>query len=262
MESGEVHISIITAVRNCSSTIRSLLESVERQSYLPYEHIIVDGESTDDTRAICEEYARRVPYRVKIISIPPKGIYDALNHGISHATGNVTGLLHGNDRFYSNLVLKKVAEAFRDDNDLDLVYSDIVHVKPDGKLGLYYSGKKFKPALLKWGFLFPHPSMYVSTSLYKKYGLYAAGYMTAADFEWTIRALLKGHHKIKYLPICSVAMSVGGISTTPYSRLIRNPYEKMKAWRANGYRLCPLRLFGRYFMALISLFNKNLHYNE
>lgn len=90
-------ISIITVTYNSGATLRDTLESVLQQDYSDYELIIKDGGSTDDTLDICREYEPRFGGRMKLISSPDKGPYDAMNQGIRAASGEVVGMLNSDD---------------------------------------------------------------------------------------------------------------------------------------------------------------------
>ena len=81
-------ISIITACYNSSATIGDTLKSVTEQDYKNIEHIIVDGASTDDTLQIVKQF----PHVAKVVSEKDDGIYDAMNKGISLATGEVMSI--------------------------------------------------------------------------------------------------------------------------------------------------------------------------
>jgi glycosyltransferase involved in cell wall biosynthesis len=83
-------ISIITATWNSAVTIENAILSVASQGYPDLEHIIVDGNSSDATLPIIFSHADRID---KLISEPDHGIYDAMNKGISVATGDVIGIL-------------------------------------------------------------------------------------------------------------------------------------------------------------------------
>ena len=72
-------ISIITATYNSGTTLRDTLESVLRQDYSDYEYIIKDGGSTDNTLDICREYEPKFEGRMKLLPVPDKGMYDAMN---------------------------------------------------------------------------------------------------------------------------------------------------------------------------------------
>ena len=126
-------ISIITASFNSGSTIRNTIESVMRQTHQDWELIIKDGGSKDATLDVCRELETRAAGRMKILSNPDKGIYDAMNHGIEVATGDVIGLLNSDDFYTSGDVLAAISEVFEKDDKLDAVYGDI-HYVHDGAL--------------------------------------------------------------------------------------------------------------------------------
>ena len=99
-----MRISIITATYNSERTLRNTLDSVLRQDYHGYEHIIIDGGSTDNTLAIIREYEPRFAGHLRWISEPDHGIYDAMNKGIRMAKGEVVGILNSDDFYASNSV--------------------------------------------------------------------------------------------------------------------------------------------------------------
>lgn len=255
----EPKISLITPVLNAGEALEQTLQSVEAQTLHPYEHIIVDGLSTDGSLERLKEYAARVPYTVRILSCPPKGVYNALNQGFNEADGDVLGLLHGGDRFASAGVLSEYASAFCDHPEVPLVYADIRYFREDGKSGRYYSGAPFRPSLLKWGYMFPHPSMYIRRRLWDEYGPYREDYTIGADFEWIVRILLAGGETARYLPLLSVEMQPGGLSSRWRHRLCTTPREKLRALRTNGFPTCPLRLLARYLYALPNPFASRLN---
>ena len=94
-------ISIITATFNSAKTLSQTLESVLKQTYHDYEHIIVDGLSKDNTMEIVKQYEAKYNGKLKYISEKDTGIYDAMNKGIKMATGDVIGILNSDD-IYAN----------------------------------------------------------------------------------------------------------------------------------------------------------------
>lgn len=106
-------ISIVTATYNSGESLRDTLESVLSQTYDDYEHIIVDGGSTDNTLDILREYEPRYNGRLKWHSEPDRGIYDAMNKGITRATGELVGLLNSDDFYTSDDVLASIAENYQ-----------------------------------------------------------------------------------------------------------------------------------------------------
>ena len=117
-------ISIITAVYNNASMIVGCLDAILDQCYLNIEVIIIDGGSTDGTLELIQKYKNIMSV---IVSEPDNGLYDALNKGISLATGDVVGFMHSDDLFYDQHTLYKVATAFSNHN-IDAVYGDLIYV--------------------------------------------------------------------------------------------------------------------------------------
>ena len=105
-------ISIVTATWNSAETVRDTFDSVLRQDYKDYEYIVVDGGSKDETLDIIREYEPKFGGRMKWKSEPDRGIYDAMNKGISRATGEVVGILNSDDFYTSFDVLKAIARRF------------------------------------------------------------------------------------------------------------------------------------------------------
>ena len=154
-------ISLITVTYNAGDVLCCAIESVLHQTYPNLEYIIVDGASKDNTLDIIRAYEPQFQGRMKWISEPDRGLYDAMNKGICMATGDVVGILNSDDFFTSNDVLEKVAECFAD-NDVDAVYGDIHFVRSDdlNRCVRYYSSRIFRRGLMRLGFIPAHPSFY------------------------------------------------------------------------------------------------------
>lgn len=228
-------ISIITTSYKSETTIKNTIDSVLSQTYNNIEYIIIDGASKDSTISIIKEYEHLFNGNLKYVSEPDKGIYDAMNKGISMATGDVIGILNSDDFFTSNDIIEKIVNCF-EDNDIDAVYGDIHFVKDSdlNKSVRYYSSKIFNPKLFRFGFMPAHPSFYCKKECYEKYGLYSLDYKLAADFDLLLRFINKNKIKTKYLPLDFVTMRTGGASTKNLkSRLTLNK-ENIKACRMNG----------------------------
>lgn len=239
-------ISLITPVLNEHETLSETLNSVLNQSVYPHEHIIVDSGSTDGSLEIIEAYKRKAPYPVKVIKTPAEGVYAALNTGNSLATGDIIGLLHGDDFYSSHQLIEFVSSTFARDSEIELLYGDVHYVNKRGARKRYYSGAHFSPKTLLEGFAFPHPSMYIRRSLWEKIGPYDTGLRIAADYEWAVRATLIHKAKILYLPLDMVAMHEGGLAFQWTNRLFQHIPERRRALRQNGIRVSVLRLLGRY----------------
>lgn len=109
-------ISIITVTYNSAKTLKETLESVLKQKYTNYEHIIVDGLSKDNTIEIVKEYEEKYNGKLKYISEKDTGLYDAMNKGIKMATGDIIGILNSDDIYAHENVLQEIAEKFKETN--------------------------------------------------------------------------------------------------------------------------------------------------
>ena len=228
-----VKISIITVCYNSAATVRGTIESVLSQSYSNVEHVIVDGGSTDRTLKILAEYQGRI---ARVISEPDQGLYDAMNKGIRAATGEVIGILNSDDFFEAPDVLANVADEFAASPDTDIVFGDVVFVRP-GDLDAvvrHYSSRRFRRWKLRFGWMPPHPATFVRSGVYDRCGGYCLDYKIAADYEMFVRWLLRYRLNFRRLDRVIVRMRTGGASTAGLrSSLVLNA-EIVRACRENG----------------------------
>lgn len=245
-------ISIITATYNSASTVRDTFESVLRQDYSDYELVVVDGGSKDNTVAIIQEYEPKFGGRMKWKSEPDRGLYDAMNKGISRATGDVVGILNSDDFYSHEQVLSTIAAAFEKQQELDAVYADVVYVdwNDTSKLIRYYSSKMFSRGLMRLGFMPAHPTFYCKKSTYDKFKLngskiegfkgnpdcayFNTTYKIAADFENLLRMIFVGRIKTQYIPQQFVTMRAGGASSSGMASHRQIERDHRRAFRENG----------------------------
>lgn len=222
-------ISIVTAVFNRAGTIANALRSVETQSYRTVEHIIQDGGSTDGTLDIIRQSHAS---SVQLVSEPDGGIYDAINKGISRASGDIIGLMHSDDFFVHDEVLERVAEAFHDPA-VDGVYGDLDYVSASdtGKIVRRWRSGPYRPDLLKHGWMPPHPTLYLRREVFDCWGLYDTSMRIAADYEAMLRYLVKGDIHLAYIPEVLVKMRVGGESNRSLARILQKSREDYTALR-------------------------------
>ena len=208
-------ISIITITYNSAKTLPRALESVQSQNYDDIEHIIVDGASTDGTMEIIKNYSKgqrdkvQCTKEVRWISEPDGGIYDALNKGIRMATGDVIGFLHSDDAFYSPDSVAQIAAAFAD-GKVDVVYGDLQYCHGD-KVTRRWVSNAFNPCALKYGWMPPHPTLYVRRKVYQEVGEYDAWFRISADYDMILRIFTAGYNS-RYIPEVLVKMETGGAS--------------------------------------------------
>lgn len=229
-------ISVVTTTFNSGRTVRHTIESLLSQTYEDFEHIIIDGGSNDDTLDIIMEMEPRYKGRLKWISEPDKGIYDAMNKGIRMATGDVVGLLNSDDFYSSKNVLGNIAKA--KDEDWDAVYGDVhyVNAKDLDRCVRYYSSKGFSPWKMRLGYIPAHPSFYCKKEIYEKYGTFDTSYKIAGDFDLLLRLIFINKIRLKYIPMDFVTMRTGGVSTSGMQSHRKIFAEHMRAYKENGVK--------------------------
>lgn len=201
-------ISIITITYNSAKTVQRALASVQEQTYPDIEHIIVDGASTDGTKEIIEAYAKK-HQNVRWKSEKDSGIYDALNKGIGMATGDVIGFLHSDDKLYSPDSIGQIAAAFLT-SETDVVYGDLQYCNGQ-RVVRRWKSNDFHPRALKYGWMPPHPTVYVRSKVYQEVGLYDDGFHISADYDMILRIFTAGY-QTRYIPEVLVSMETGGAS--------------------------------------------------
>ena len=260
------------------------MESVLRQTWPDIEYLVVDGESTDGTVEIIQEYEPRFAGRLRWISERDCGMYDAINKGIRMATGEVVGILNADDVMASDHMIEQVVSAFSvNSNPLtvgrgtlikegeprlavagsphhadvpDAVYGDIRFVANRRDVGLdelraektvrYYSAQNWRPWMLQWGFMPPHPSVYIRRASFVRLGGYSLEYNIAADYALIIRFFRQAQLSCRYVPMCFVDMRMGGKSTKSWrSNLLLNQ-EIVRGNREAGYFCCLPMLLPKY----------------
>ena len=275
-------ITLITACYNSVETIGTAIESVLSQKSVDVEYIVVDGGSKDGTVDIIKEYADKTlnsqlltpNFTFRWLSESDKGMYDAINKGIKMATGDIVGILNADDMFESENTLAHVVEAFRRGGvesggvgelrvesggvesggvgeGIDCVYADIRFVKDDLQTtSRYYSAKHWKPWMLQWGKMPPHPSVYIRRKLFERHGLYKLGYDIAADYELLVRYLRKAGVTARYIAGSVVRMRMGGKSTRGWRSNLKLNQEIVRANRENGYFCCLPMLLPKYLFKI------------
>ena len=225
-------ISIITAVYNRESTIERCVLSVLNQKYQNIEYIIVDGLSTDGTLDVLRKFDGQI---TKLVSEKDLGIYDALNKGLSMATGDVIGFLHSDDYYANDSVVDTIAGAL-DSNDCDLIYADLdfFHQNTPEKSMRFYSSSFFKPWMMRFALQPAHPTVYARKALYDRVGNFNLAYKISADFDWLVRSFVLANCKSKYLKFTFVKMQMGGASTGGIKAVIRHNAEDLKILKSHG----------------------------
>ncbi len=219
------------------------MSSVKAQTYGDVEHVVVDGQSTDGTLDIIRS---NVCGNSVLISEPDAGIYDAINKGIKRCSGEVIGLLHSDDIFFSSETISRVVRVFQE-NPLDAVFGDVEFFRgsPSNVIRRYRS-RFFRPSRMKWGWFPAHTSLFLRRSVFEKFGLYKTDFEIAADIDFLIRIFRHNELRWKYLPEVIVKMGVGGVSTSGVRGTILLNREVHRALRENDVPASYFRILSKY----------------
>lgn len=188
--------SIITITRNNLNGLKRTQKSIEDQSAFDYEWIIIDGKSTDGT------YDHLLSLSSQWVSEPDKGIFDAMNKGITFANGQYILFLNAGDTLADMDILATLARAISVDHP-DFVYGDALETG-----GFYKKAKSFKD--VDWGMFTHHQAMLYKLSLIG--GIkYDDTLKIAADYGFTTM-FLKRAKIIHYIPCAICIFEEGGVS--------------------------------------------------
>ena len=231
-------LSIITVCYNSAATIRDAVDSVLAQEGIGLEYIVIDGGSTDGTLDVLRSYGERI---ARLVSEPDEGIYDAMNKGVSLATGDVVGILNSDDYYADSEVLSTVAAAF-EDSDVDCVFGDLDYVDAEdtSRVVRAWRSKPYEPGAFHRGWHPAHPSFFVRRSVYERVGMFDTNLKIAADYEFMLRVLEREQLSSVYLPEVIVKMRMGGASNASVLNVAKANLQCWKAWRQNGLGWSPL----------------------
>lgn len=230
-------LSIITATWNSSATISRTLESLAEQTYQDYEYIVIDGDSSDNTLDIIKNSGVKVDM---LVSEKDKGIYDALNKGISLASGDYVGFLHSDDFFAAPSSLEGLVKCLENTNP-QAIYADLEYVKKDctSEVVRYWKSGRFYKKKMKVGWMPPHPTFYMKREMYEVYGVFDLKYRISADYDSLVRYLWSNNILVEYYPQVLVRMRVGGASNRSLKNIIAKTKEDLAIMRRNNLPILP-----------------------
>ena len=207
---GKIRFSIITVCRNSGQTIERTIKSVINQSHANYEYVVVDGQSTDNTTAIIDQYRENI---ARFISEKDEGLYDAMNKGIALARGEFVVFLNADDYFFDGKVLERIEEVIRSAPPAIDVYYGHVLVFDDASC----KGDVSRTAIVNRFSLYrgpiPHQATIYDKDAFRKNGLFDVCYSVVADYEWAVRALVRNHLRFHYFDGLVAVWNRGGVST-------------------------------------------------
>lgn len=201
-----IKVSIITPCFNSEATIEQTIRSVLYQTYENIEYVIIDGRSTDGTMEIIERYRPLFEGRMKVISEPDHGIYDAMNKGIRNCSGDLIGIINSDD-FYEKDAVETVVSAMTEEK-YQILY---------GMMRIFHGTEEIKVTMPKHENLeeemIAHPTCFVTREVYREFGMFDTKYRSCADHDFMLR--MKETKKVSFLPVYHILASFaegGGMS--------------------------------------------------
>ena len=229
--------SIVTVVRNDAAHIAETMSSVlDGNADCEVEYIVIDGASTDGT---AEVIAKRSGELACFVSEPDSGIYDAMNKGISRATGDVVGIINSGDRYMPG-ALKLVERALDGKCDERHILWGDVEYERGGRVRGYRPEKRYVGAFA------PHPSMFVPLAYYRKYGAYDVGFKLLGDYDFMYKAVNVIGVEPVYLPEILAFYRAGGVSDRRIFACLRDELRVKLRYGAS-----PAAAYGMYFLKLL-----------
>lgn len=209
--------SIITSTLNVMDTIKRCVSSVASQTFHDYEHIVVDGASTDGTAEFLD--SKRDLFSV-LISEPDTGIYNAWNKALRHAHGEWVLFLGADDILADENVLRDVAGFLGEQKIHDgILYGDlmllsnvtlqeteIIHLPPEKLCSRSFL--ELHPRIP------PHPAVFHHRDLFSNQPAFDESYKISADSKHMLYFICKNRLPIRYIPRIINKMTVGGISSS------------------------------------------------
>jgi len=236
-------LTLITATYNSRGVIKDCLNSVTEQDYFDKEHLIIDGNSVDETLAILNRYQSKNP-KIRVVSEPDLGIYDALNKGVRLANGDILGFVHSDDLLAQPDVLSKIMRCFQQ-NEIDGVFGDLIYVDKNNSSKNLRCWKScdFDRKLLFRGWMPAHPTLFLRKEVYQKHGSFNLNYKIASDYDFMLRILKDPALKFVYLPEVITKMRMGGASNRSFKNLVQKSHEDYRILKSNNFSFPVLTLF-------------------
>lgn len=209
-------ISIITVCYNSMKTIDQTIKSVLSQTYENFEHIFIDGGSTDGTVAFIESFKQQYGERLILHVGKDKGIYDAMNKGIDLAHGEIIGIINSDD-WYDKSALEEVVRTYQKTNHpLVVITGNLVRTTYSGEF-LYLQKHNHNSITIEGltvGMPLQHPAVFVARDVYKQIGTFDISYKYLADYDFIWRCFDSKNVKFAFTGTTTSYMREGGASDT------------------------------------------------
>jgi glycosyltransferase len=220
-------ISVVTVCYNSESTVADTIRSFRDQTYPDKELIIVDGASTDNTLKVVQSLGHP---QIRVFSEPDRGAFDGMNKGLRLFSGDAVGILNSDDTFHDSKALSRISDALQDS---DIVYGDLDMVTDHASKIVVREWRSgvFKPRSFQYGWMPPHPTLYVRRDVIERVVGFDISYRTTADYDFALRAMVLNNFRIKYIPHVLVDFQLGGLSTGQWKTTFKASLDLLRSRR-------------------------------
>lgn len=211
-------LSIITINRNNAAGLEKTMRSVASQTFKEYEHIVIDGASTDSSVEVIKKLEPEFAH-LKWVSEPDSGIYNAMNKGIRMATGDYIQILNSADCLVSDDVTERMLAELEKQGRPSILYGNMVKCFPDGHkmVDKCFAGQEITMLGMFTGTL-NHDPAYIRRDLFEKYGYYDESMKIVSDWKWYLQAIILGGEKPQYVDLDVTLFDMTGISENADSK--------------------------------------------
>lgn len=208
-------LSIVTINRNNADGLEKTMLSVASQTSKDFEYIVVDGASTDGSVEVIKKLEAEFGERLKWVSEPDSGIYNAMNKGMRMASGEYFQILNSADCLASEDVIERMLSALEKAGNPSILYGNMIKCFPDGhnKVDKSFAGAEITMLGMYTGTL-NHDPAYIRRDMFEKYGYYDESLKIVSDWKWYLQAIILGEEKPQYVDINVTLFDMSGISET------------------------------------------------
>ena len=188
-------VSIVTPSYNQAEYLEETIQSVFSQTYTPLEYLIVDGGSTDGSKAIIQKHAHRLAWWV---SEPDNGQTDAINKGFAHARGEIFAWLNADD-LYEPQAVDEAVQFLENNPHIGMVYGDALLIDKRGEIIGKFPARQTDYQRLRRGSVhIPQQAAFFRASVWHEVAPLDTSFFFAMDYDLWVRIAKK--YPLQYLP--------------------------------------------------------------
>jgi glycosyltransferase involved in cell wall biosynthesis len=243
-------LSIITINYNNAAGLEKTMQSVFSQSNCDFEYVVVDGNSSDGSKALLEKHSGSIS---KWVSEPDTGIYNAMNKGIRLSSGKYLLFLNSGDVFENDDACEHLMGDLNE--GIDILYGNLKVVLPDGSTTMFIAPPQLSVDYLVKGSLF-HPATAISRRLFDEYGLYSEDMKIVSDWAFFFKVIVTGNANCVHHDRTVTIFHKDGISSHPENQ--RSLQEERQSFMSKDFPSVVRNLFEEYNR--LSQQNRQQHY--